>query len=308
MNEMMKTAAICGGAVVLAVVASTMGPKEIKNDLFSDQGELFFPQFTDPTAAVDLEVTQFLEGSAEARKFAVRRDAEGRWTIPSHGNYPADAKDRMGKAAALLIGLKKEQCVGERKEDEVAYGVVDPLDGGTETKGRGTRVTMKDSAGNVLADLVIGKEVEKKLQVRYLRAPGKKRVYAAKLDGEVSTKFADWIETDLLKAQSWDIAKVTMDNYSVDETSGTIKKGDVYVASKDDAGKWAFDGLDAAKEEPNEDKLREVGDTLGQIKIVGVRKKPEGLTAMLEQATGFDRQILRQALDLARSNTIGAPA
>ena len=296
MNEMMKTAAICGGAVVLAVVASTMGPKEIKNDLFSDQGELFFPQFTDPTAAVDLEVTQFLEGSAEARKFAVRRDAEGRWTIPSHGNYPADAKDRMGKAAALLIGLKKEQCVGERKEDEVAYGVVDPLDGGTETKGRGTRVTMKDSAGNVLADLVIGKEVEKKMQVRYLRLPGKKRVYAAKLDGEVSTKFADWIETDLLKAQSWDIAKVTMDNYSVDETSGTIKKGDVYVASKDDAGKWAFDGLDAAKEEPNEDKLREVGDTLGQIKIVGVRKKPEGLTAMLEQATGFDRQILRQTL------------
>lgn len=296
MNEMMKTAAICGGAVVLAIVASTMGPKEIKNDLFSDQGELFFPQFTDPTAAVDLEVTQFLEGSAEARKFAVRRDAEGRWTIPSHGNYPADAKDRMGKAAALLIGLKKEQCVGERKEDEVAYGVVDPLDGGTETKGRGTRVTMKDSAGNVLADLVIGKEVEKKMQVRYLRAPGKKRVYAAKLDGEVSTKFADWIETDLLKAQSWDIAKVTMDNYSVDETSGTIKKGDVYVASKDDAGKWAFDGLDAAKEEPNEDKLREVGDTLGQIKIVGVRKKPEGLTAMLEQATGFDRQILRQTL------------
>jgi hypothetical protein len=296
MNELMKTAAICGGAVVLAIVASTMGPKEIKNDLFSDQGELFFPQFTDPTAAVDLEVTQFLEGSAEARKFAVRRDAEGRWTIPSHGNYPADAKDRMGKAAALLIGLKKEQCVGERKEDEVAYGVVDPLDGGTETKGRGTRVTMKDSAGNVLADLVIGKEVEKKMQVRYLRAPGKKRVYAAKLDGEVSTKFADWIETDLLKAQSWDIAKVTMDNYSVDETSGTIKKGDVYVASKDDAGKWAFDGLDAAKEEPNEDKLREVGDTLGQIKIVGVRKKPEGLTAMLEQATGFDRQILRQTL------------
>lgn len=296
MNEMMKTAAIAGGAVALAILASTMGPKEIKNDLFSDQGQVFFPQFTDPNAAVDLEVTQFLEGQAEAVKFAVRRDAEGRWTIPSHGNYPADAKDRMGKAAALLIGLKKDNCVGERKEDEVAYGVVDPLDGGADTKGRGTRVTMKDSAGNVLADLIVGKEVEKKMQVRYLRVPGKKRVYAAKLDGEVSTKFADWIETDLLKAQSWDIAKVTMDNYSVDETNGTIKKGDVYVATKDDAGKWAFDGVDPAKEEANEDKLREVGDTLGQIKIVGVRKKPEGLTAMLEQASGFDRQILRQTL------------
>jgi hypothetical protein len=132
--------------------------------------------------------------------------------------------------------------------------------------------------------------------VRYLRDPRNKRVYAAKLDGEVSTKFADWIETDLLKASSWDIAKITMDNYSIDEQTGTIKKGDIHVVTKDDAGKWSFAGLDAAKEESNEEKLREIGDTLGQIKIVGVRKKPEGLTAMLEQATGFDRQILRQTL------------
>ena len=51
MNEMMKTVAIAGGAVALAILASTMGPKEIKNDLFSDQGQLFFPQFTDPNAA-----------------------------------------------------------------------------------------------------------------------------------------------------------------------------------------------------------------------------------------------------------------
>ena len=296
MNEMMKTGAIAGGAVVLAVIAASMGPREIKIDLFSDQGEVFFKDFGDPAAAAYLEVTEFNAEKAEARKFAVQRDSAGRWTIPSHGNYPADAKDRMGKAAALLIGLKKEQCVSDRIEDHVAFGVVDPLDAGTETKGRGTRITMKDSAGNALADLLIGKEVEKKMQVRYLRDPRNKRVYAAKLDGEVSTKFADWIETDLLKASSWDIAKITMDNYSIDEQTGTIKKGDIHVVTKDDAGKWSFAGLDAAKEESNEEKLREVGDTLGQIKIVGVRKKPEGLTAMLEQATGFDRQILRQTL------------
>ncbi len=296
MSELIKTGAIAGGAVLLATIAALMGPGEIKNDLFSDQGELFFKDFTDPSTAVDLEVTQFLEGSAEARKFAVRRDSTGRWTIPSHGNYPADAKDRMAKAAALVIGLKKDQCVGERKEDEVAYGVVDPMDAGTAAVGRGTRITLKNSAGNVLADLLIGKEVQKKAQVRYLREPGKRRVYAAKLDGEISTKFADWIETDLLKAQAYEIQKVTFDNYSVDEQSGSIKKGDTHVVTKDDTGKWAFAGVDATKEEANDEKLREIGDTLGQIKIVGVRNKPEGLTAMLEQATGFDAQILRQQL------------
>jgi hypothetical protein len=42
--------------------------------------------------------------------------------------------------------------------------------------------------------------------------------------------------------------------------------------------------------------LREIGDTLGQIKIVGVRTKPEGLTARLEKATGFAFEVLRQNL------------
>jgi hypothetical protein len=295
-SEFVKTGAIAGGAIGLAILAASMGPREVKNDLFSDQGEAFYGDFKDPATATYLEVTEFNADKAEARKFAVQRDKDGRWTIPSHGNYPADAKDRMGKAAALLIGLKRDLCVSDRIEDHVAFGVVDPLDAGTDTKGRGKRITLKDSAGNQLADLIVGNELPKKMGVRYLRLPKGKRVYAAKLDGEVSTKFADWIETDLLKASSWDIRKVTFDNYSVDETQGAVVPGQKYVVSKDSAGKWAVDGLDAQKEEPNEEKLREIGDTLGQIKIVGVRQKPEGLTGGLEQVTGFDRQILTQSL------------
>lgn len=296
MNEMIKTGAIAGGALVLAVIAASMGPSEVKNDLYSDQGDLLFPGFTDPAAATYLEITEFNADKAEATKFAVQRDSAGRWTIPSHGNYPADAKDRMGKAAALLVGLKKEQNVSDRVEDHAQFGVVDPLDPGTSAAGRGTRILMKDSAGNELADLILGKEVEKKLQVHYLRLPKSKRVYAAKIDGTVSTKFADWIETDLLKASAWDISKVTMDNYSIDETRGAIVPGDKHVVTKDDAGKWSLAGLDAAKEEPNEERLREIGDTLGQIKIVGVRQKPEGLTAKLERATGIEAAMLAQHL------------
>ncbi len=296
MNEFAKTGILAGGAVVLAIVAASMGPKEFKNDLFSDQGEVFFPKFTDPTTAVDLEVTEFNADKAEARKFAVHRDKDGRWTIPSHGGYPADAKDRMAKAAALLIGLRKERCVAESKDQEIACGVVDPLDPGTEAKGRGTRITMKDSAGNELADLILGSEVGGKLQVHYLRVPGKRRIYSAKLDGEVSTKFADWIETDLLKAQSYDIAKITFDNYSIDEQRGAIVPGDKFVVAKGTDNKWTFDGVDASKEQPNDERLRDFATTLGQIKIVDVRTKPEGLTGNLEQANGFDRQLLAQSL------------
>lgn len=294
MNENSKTGLVLGAAVVLAWYATTLGPKEVKLDLFSDQGETFFK--FDADAVAELEVTEFRDDVGSVYAFNVKRDDKGRWTIPSHGNYPADAKDRMGKAAALLVGLTKQACVADEKGRHVEFGVVDPLDASTETKGRGKRIKLKDSAGNGLADLVIGKEVDGKLGEHYVRVPDKNRTYRTKIDGEVSTKFADWIETDLLKASSWDIQKITFDNYSIDEQRGEIVPGDKLVVSKDTAGKWSLAGLDTTKQEPNEEKLREIGDTLGQIKIVGVRNKPEGLTAALERANGVDQMVLAQLL------------
>ncbi len=289
-----------GAAVGLSLLALSMGPREVRLDAFDDQGQQFFPTFTDGGAVTELEVVEYREAAGAPYPFVVKRDDKGRWTIPSHGNYAADAKDRMGKAAAMMIGLVKQSVIGDVKGRHVDYGVVDPLDSSAETKGRGKRIKMKDSAGNVLADLVIGKAVEGKMQEFYVRVPDKKRVYRTKIDGELSTKFADWIETDLLKAQSWDIAKVIFDNYSVNEQGRTlaeaIVRGDKFVLRKDDAGKWTFDGIDATKEDPNEDKLREIGDTLGQIKIVGVRGKPPGLTARLERANGIEEQILQNEL------------
>ncbi len=296
MNDFAKTGAAVGAAIALTLFALSMGPREVRPDLFDDQGQEFFPGFTDPDVASTLEVVEFREASGAAFPFVVQRDDKGRWTIPSHGNYPADAKDRMGKAAAMLIGLKKQVVVGDLKGRHAEFGVVDPLDPGTDTVGRGKRITMKDSAGNKLADLIVGKEVEGKPGEHFVRVPEKKRVYRVKLDGELSTKFADWIETDLLKAQTWDISKVIFDNYSVDEQRGEVVPGEKYVVSKDSSNKWSVDGMDATKEEPNDEKLRAITEALGQIKIVGVRNKPEGLTAMLEQVTGFDRQILAQSL------------
>jgi hypothetical protein len=295
MDNNVKTIAFVGAAVVLWVVASLTGPRAVSNELFKDEGEEFFPEFKDPAAATELEVWQCREDSGELVPFDVKKNEKGVWTIPSHFDYPADAKTRMAKSAAMLVGLKRDRFVSDSKDAHAACGVVDPKEENLDLKGRGTRVAFKDKGGAVLAELIIGKEVEGKTDMHYVRIPEKKRVYAARLDNQLSTKFADWIETDLLKAQSWDIAKVVFDNYKVDEQAGTIVKGDRIEVSKDDASKWTLAGI-AANEEPNEDKLREVGDTLTQLKIVGVRHKPEGLDAALKQAKGFDRVALQQLL------------
>ena len=162
MNEFAKTGAMAGVAVVLTLLAVMMKPGEARLSLFDDQGEAFFPGFTDGAAIAELELTAFRPESSSVYAFIVKRDEKGVWTIPSHGNYPADANDQMGKAAAMLIGLKKDSIVGDAKGRHAEYDLIDPFAEGVETKGRGKRLKLKDSAGNVLADLISGREIEGK--------------------------------------------------------------------------------------------------------------------------------------------------
>ena len=301
MSDIFKTVVLLGVAVALTALAVSMKPGEVANALYDDEGELFFPEFTDSASINELEVRAFREATSDVYVFAVRRDDKGVWRIPSHENYAADANDQMGKAAAMLIGLKKGGIVGDEKGDHAKYSLVDPLAEGVETEGRGKRITLKDKAGNVLADLIVGDEVEGKAGTFFCRLPegndvSGKRVYKAKLEGALSTQFTDWIETDLLQAKTWNIDKIVFDNYSVDEQRGAIVPGDKLVLAKGEDNQFALDGLDAASEQTDTEKVTDISNTLGQIKIVGVRPKPEGLTARLERANGIEARVLQQQL------------
>ena len=133
MNEFAKTGATLGAAAVLTLLAVVMKPGEVRLDLFDDQGQEFFPTFTDGAAIAELELTAFRPDSNSVYAFVVKRDDKGVWTIPSHGNYPADANDQMGKAAAMMIGLRKESVVGDSKGNHAEYDLIDPLAEGVET-------------------------------------------------------------------------------------------------------------------------------------------------------------------------------
>jgi len=295
-NEFARTGVFVGGAALLAVLAALVGPRSQPHALAADEGRPFYPDFKDPGAATELTVVQFDEASSSVRTFNVKKDDKGVWVIPSHGLYPADATTRMSKAATMFLDLVKERVASDKKEEHVKFGVLDPADQGVDTKGRGLRVTFKDKLGNVLCDLVVGKEIEGKTDVRYVRVPDKRHVYTCKLTGELSTKFADWIETDLLKINSWDTKKLVFDNYKVDEVQRDVVPGDKYVITKDDQSKWTLEGLDPAKEEPNEEHMRDVANALGQIKIVGVRRKPAGLTPDFKLQQGADAQTIVDSL------------
>ncbi len=187
-------------------------------------------------------------------------------------------------------------------------GVIDPLDGKTTTlEGRGKRVTLKDASEKVLADFIIGKEIKGTERGKeggggpqhYVRVPDQKRTYGVAVKADLSTRFADWIETNLLKVDTNKVRKVVFDNYKMresrtqdgqpvlipergDKVTLTRKEGfgpwNVSIEKRDPkTGQWHASGIPPGQE-ANEDRLRSLSDALGDLKIVGVRPKPPGLT------------------------------
>ena len=85
----------------------------------------------------------------------------------------------------------------------------------TLTKGRGKRVTLRNKSDELLADFIIGKEVPDRQDQRFVRVPGQKRTYGVNVKVDLSTRFADWIETNLLKVDTGRVRKLVFDNHKV---------------------------------------------------------------------------------------------
>ncbi len=50
-----------------------------------------------------------------------------------------------------------------------------------------------------------------------MRVPGQKRIYGVNVKADLSTRFADWIETNLLKVEASKIRRIVFDNYKLQE-------------------------------------------------------------------------------------------
>lgn len=293
MNESVRTSMYVGAAVLVLAAASLSSPSASRSPKeFSQLGQEFFPDFTDANAAKSLQVIQYNPDTAAVRVFGVEQGPDGVWRIPSRNNYPVDGKERLGKTAASIIGLKREQLAGPRKNQHVEFGVLDPLsENVSDFKGVGNRVTLKDGKdGKVLADLIVGKEVKGRSGFYYVRNPKEDQTYIAKVSIDVSTKFADWIEPDLLKLDATKLRSIVIDKHSIEVTQegGRVVGEETNKLTRaNSTDKWVLEGLDAATEEVNEDEVRKLTQALDDLKIVGVRPKGERLKKRLQDDKGI---------------------
>ena len=281
-SELRQTVIFCLAAAALAAAAVVVDPGGRTPDILSDQGELFYPGFTDPQAPKSIEVIDYNEETATATPLKVEY-RDNKWILPSHRDYPADAQDRLASTAAALIELKKDIVVTENAEDHAEYGVIDPFDeAAASLVGRGKRVTLRDAEGEVLADFIIGKEVPDKAGFRYMRVPGQRRVYAVETSADVSARFQDWIETDLLKIDTSSLRRIAVNSYSIDERLGRIEQGDQLTLTK------TGDDWKLGARTPKDEAIAKLTSALDDLRIVDAEHKPDGLMASLKAQEGIE--------------------
>jgi hypothetical protein len=306
---MTKTATFIGVALATTVLAIVTRPRTEPFQPDEAVGQPLFAEFEDPLTAKSLEVVRFDQDLGELKSFKVAQE-NGLWVIPSHQNYPADAEDQMRDAATMFVDLDVISLATNADGEHAEFGVVQPdkdkLTVGSE--GVGTLVTIQDEQKKNLVQLVIGKEVPDREGQRYVRVPGQSPVYTVEIDPEkLSTRFEDWIETDLLALNPFDIDKITLKDYSVEIGQGLdgylrITNYDQRLSMtvhREDSGEWELDeflenrgeGLQPGQllegEVLSKERLDTLRDSLDDLKIVDVERKPKGMGADLKADKGF---------------------
>jgi uncharacterized protein DUF4340 len=293
MNETIRTAVYVAAGLVAAVAAFATRPVSRPPVVLGPMpGTVLFPKFTDPLEARSLDIQQYDEANAKTKSFRVEERA-GIWVIPSHGGYPADAADQLKSVSETLSGLTVLGTASMSSKDHELFGVVDPTNPSVGATGVGTLITLANSNGDDVLSLIVGKAVEGALNQHFVRKPKEDVVTVAKIDlTKLPTEFEKWIEKDLLKVSTWDVSKVFLKDYAILPTvqgATLIKRMEADLGYDSGKGEWALNSLKVPsrdgpremklgeQEELNKQKLDDLRNALGDLKIVDVKAKPEGL-------------------------------
>ena len=104
---------------------------------------------------------------------------------------------------------------------------------------------------------------------------------------DISTKFSDWIEPDLLQVTKSDIKELTIKDYSINERSGQVNQRDQVILKKD-GDNWNANKM-SSNQEVDKTKVNALLSTIDDLSIVGVRTKPQGLSRSLSRSEGAMR-------------------
>ena len=320
---MIRTGLFLLGGLGMLLLGSAVQPRFKSSKVEPEEQRVLFPELSDASKAASLEIVSYDDELSTLHPFKVLQSG-GVWVLPAHQNYPADAKEQLAAAATALVDLKMLDVVSKSPGDHETYGVIEPDPEKIKPgmTGVGQLIEIRDGSGNKLARLIVGKEDKRRVgadaggrTLRFVRKAGQDPVYRVEVDtSKFTTSFDDWIEKDLLKLSPWDVRRLGLEDYSLVavESNGRVgvqldRKYRVDLAYDDKDAKWSLVKLEAfSKEgEPKEEKLadgeelasgklNDLRNSLGDLKIVDVARKPSGLSGELKAEESFtnDREAV----------------
>ncbi|MBI1247482.1 DUF4340 domain-containing protein [bacterium] len=308
MSEAVKTLIFVAVAAVTGVLAYVSHPAPATSSPEEEVNQSLFPEFIDPLQAQSMEIVRYDADRGQILRFEVAETDDG-WVIVSKGGYPANATEHITNAANSLVDLKVLRVVSDLPKQHAEFGVVEPTDtvATSGDEGVGELVTIKGESDKMLANLIVGAADKDDPKLRYVRLPGRDRIYLVKLDPTVfSTNFSDWIESNLFEINPFDVGSLRFFNYNIQVVQRQIQvlpQMDATVGYDNEKNAWQLFGL---KEPPangattlvdaklptgavlNREKLDEIRNALRDVTIVDVNRKPDALADALRAGKGLE--------------------
>lgn len=223
-----------------------------------------------PEQVAELQVANWDDTLKAPKVFQIKKE-EGKWIIPSHFNYPADGNTRVGRTSGGVLNVKRGRLVTEDPKEFEKLGVVDPLSDSIESKGRGKRITLKDQAGGVIVDLIVGNRADATDGMTYVREASSNAVYLAKVNADISTQFVDWVEADLMKIVPEDIRAITIQDSSVNEAQGLVQmRSETTLTRASSDAAWTSPQAPKDKQ-PKKEEVEKLVSAITGIRLTGIR-------------------------------------
>ncbi len=315
MTELSKTLVFAGIALVAIVVAIVASPGLREKQDSIEQVGLFFPDLEDAKPAGRLLIVTVDEKLGTLGRFEVVKKNR-LWTMPMKSDYPADAAEHVAEATTALQILERLSPAGEDRTTHVLYSLGDPEKAELGTTGVGTLVRMEDEAGNPLAEIVIGKAVPDRSDLRYVRKRDEDAVFVSKVDmTKFSTDIEDWIDKRLFDAVDSSVKEVRIkhNRFEYDKDAGRFNYGPVGSADLAYDGvkrEWSLASLTATdqttgeseeilpneNEEPNSVELSGMLTALTGLQVVDVMPRPTALAGKLSLKVALNEAFSQDEL------------
>lgn len=194
MNAKTLTVVGVAAAVLFGVALYLSGGSDAKSPAATIGGKLF-PELSGRVNDV-VEVALVDAGTA----FSVRKEGAS-WGAADKGGYPVD----FDKVKALVLGVAEFAVVEpmtKNPEFHAKMGVEDPSGAGATSR----RVTLKDAAGKVLADVIVGKAKANQGMTSkpslYVRRSGEDQVFEVTGSVNIGGDSAGWLNREVSKVES----------------------------------------------------------------------------------------------------------